>query len=104
MFGSDPKECTLCKQKDGFIADLITQSKRPCTPCANHLHEIEYLRSQIDTLREEWRNERSEFKRTVDRLMELAGSRPVGQGPTQEAPEMQSVEQMMGVFDEVTTE
>lgn len=75
-----------------------------CNSCLSRDSEIKYLRDQIEKFRVDWQNERAEFKRTVDSLIEMAGARPPGQGlPTERQEEMPNIDNVMGIFDEVVS-
>ncbi|MFQ5493628.1 MAG: hypothetical protein ACE5DX_05735 [Candidatus Dojkabacteria bacterium] len=98
MFGSKSEPCGTCVEKSKLIDQLM---KTECVSCVNLKHEVEYLKSLIEKRDKDWHDERAEFKRTVDSLMELAGSRPVGQGHLSTSPEkIPTMEQIMGIFDE----
>lgn len=93
--------CVVCNQKDEFIKTLMADRER-CTSCQNLRNQIKYLEGQVDKQRQEWADERSEYKRAVDRLLEKLGSMPVGQGTSSTIHEGQmDIDRMMGMFNEV---
>lgn len=98
MFGRK-QECFPCKKKEEFI-DQLMADHRDCKSCKSLQGVVDYLKAQIDQLHASWESERCEYKRTTDRLLELSGSRPVGQGPTPKPMPSMPLEKMMGIFDE----
>lgn len=67
---------------------------------------VEYLKGQLEQERELRLAERDEFKRAVDRVVELAGSRPIGQTPPErpKAPAPFKLENLASVFTYETTQ
>ena len=63
-----------------YLQEQLEKKPETCTACSSKESIIKYLQEQIEKFRNEWRVERSEYKRTVDRLLEKTGSQPVGQG------------------------
>lgn len=80
MIGFKQEECKACHQKDEFIAKLTEAHYKPCVSCVNFKDQVIYLQGLIEQLRKDRENEREEYKRTVDRLLESRGMGAVGQG------------------------
>lgn len=61
---------------------------------------VEYLKGQLEQERELRLAEREEFKRAVDRVVELAGARPIGQNPHErpKAPVPFKLDDLASVF------
>lgn len=76
-----------------------------CRTCAAWQAQILFLEAQVARERQERLAERDEFKRTVDRLLQVRGIPGVGQGPTP-PPVPPGVERevqmrdLMGLFEE----
>ncbi len=85
MFGykSKPEECLACKAKSEHIASL---------------NEI------IKQREEAWKNERAEYKRTVDRLLMERQIAPVGEGVRQPAAIPSQPVNINSLWDEVKSE
>lgn len=58
------------------------QSKIECMGCKNWASMVDYLKGEITHLRKEKKEERDEYKRTVDLLLLKNSLAPVGQGET----------------------
>lgn len=65
------------------MKQLLQLFNRSCKTCEAHQHHIVYLQKQIEELKADWRNEREEFKRAIDRMLSKEGIREVGQGVSQ---------------------
>lgn len=66
------------------ILDLFKRQK--CGTCEALSAHIRYLEKQVEDLKVEWRNEREEYKRAIDRMLTEKGIREVGQGISQHIP------------------
>lgn len=93
--------CLVCEQKNQLIETLMKREEKPCQSCATLHEENKYLRSLLENEKQARREERDEFKRAVDRILEIVGSRPVGQGVQQAAPQQQiTAKDLFGIFQE----
>lgn len=73
-----------------------------CKTCIISESYIQYLKEQLEYLQKELKSERDEYKRAVDRVLEIAGSRPVGQGETVKyapAPPV-DINKLMSLYEE----
>lgn len=93
------KECLSCQAKDVVILQLQKKSTESCPACKNWTDHVAYLQNEIRILREDWKNERDEYKRAIDRLLEQHRVPAVGQGQGGNAQPM-SIKDMMGIFEE----
>ena len=93
--------CMVCEQKNSFIQTLLSKIEKPCVGCDNYAAQVAYLEELLDKERQDRKEERAEFKRAVDRVLEVVGSRPVGQGVQQAAPQQQiTTKDLFGIFNE----
>ena len=69
---------------DKISSQVIDALSKECIPCRNWAEQVRYLETQLDLARAAAKDERDEYKRTVDRLLELSGSKAIGQGQTQQ--------------------
>ena len=66
-----------------YIAEIIAshiKESSECKGCISYQEQIKYLKAQIEDYKSHWKDERAEYKRTVDRLLESSGQHSVGQG------------------------
>lgn len=104
IFTAKNKGCNACLMKEQLIDVFMKERQAPCQTCQAYVVQVEYLKSELEKFRKEWRSEREEFKRAVDRLIETAGSHPLGQGAMPESipQEMTDVEKRaLGLFEDM---
>lgn len=93
--------CLVCEQKNSFIETLLSKIDKPCVGCKNYASQVSYLEGLLEKERQDRKEERAEFKRAIDRVLEAVGSRPVGQGVQQAAPQQQmTAKDLFGIFNE----
>lgn len=73
--------------------------EKPCQVCKSKDELIEYLKADLERKTKEWKNEREEYKRTVDRLLLKENIAPVGQGAEKPPVDISS---MLNIFEAET--
>ena len=85
-----------------YLQEQLEKKPGTCSACSSKEGIIKYLQEQLALSRTDRREEREEFKRSVDRLIESYGSRPVGQGASPDMSDAKTLtaKDMAGLFEE----
>lgn len=90
------RPCVRCEYLQEHIEFLHGEAHKSCQTCVTLKEQVKYLQTQLEIMRNDRVAERDEFKRMVDRALQVQGIPPVGQGPSNKKEA--SNRDLMGMF------